>query len=260
MQEFDINPIRTRVPVASSDIEVDLESSGISLVPSFRGNVLDITASHVSCKSNKRIHKSRNTRTIDAVSLAVYCIQRLAEIRRINEWSHTPSAFSCLMSFIGFLASLVYEQQNETDAYPKFFHDYIKEMYCAKIVRKETGFQVRESGHPKNNSWGEAIYSLVRCGLLHNMNVTGKKTEQNQIKVVLTHMPFQGKGCRVYKFGSYKNARLVAQDDQIVTLVINVFDLCDAVQKAIIRMFQKTKVRASARRVLAQRPIIMQIS
>ena len=158
-------------------------------------------------------------------------------------------------------SSKIVQAKHEVDAYTKFVHEYIKEMYCARVVEKKPGVQVRVSGHNKNNSWGEVIYSFVRCGLVHNMNVTGKKNNiQEQIKVVLTHVPFQGKDCRVYKFGSYDKARLVVGNDEAVVLVINAFDLCDAVRKAIIRMFQKSKVRASACRVLIQRPIVKQIS
>jgi len=244
------------VPPTSADVDIDIDSLGITLDQNEVRNKSEIVLRQTEEPSTKRNSK----RNIDAVSLTDYCLRRLSEIRQINEISHTPSAYSCLMSFIGFLASLVYEGQNETDAYPKFVHDYIKELYCARIIKKDNSFHARSSGHPHNNSWGEVIYSLVRCGLVHNMNETGKEDNQNQIKVALTHLPFQGKCCKLYKFGLYKNARLIAGNDETAILVLNVFDLCDAVQKAIIRMFQKQKVRVSAGRMVAHRPVIRQIS
>lgn len=92
------------------------------------------------------------------------------------------------------------------------------------------------------------------------MNVSGNRNlGQDQIKIALTHKPFHGDTCRVYRFGSYDTAKLVAKGNESVVLVINAFDLCDAVRKAVIRMFQKSKVRASARRMLAQRPVIQQL-
>ena len=249
-------------PSTSADYDIDLTSLGITGVKNNtllnQGNLYTTDSIH---RSNV-VPAKRKSPKIDAVSITDYCLRRLAEIKRINELSHTPSAYSCLMSFIGFLATLVYENERyEVDTYTKFVHEYIKEMYCARVVEKKTGVQSRVSGHNKNNSWGEVIYSLVRCGLVHNMNVTGKKNNnQEQIRVVLTHVPFQGKDCKVYKFGSYDKARLVVDNDEFVVLVINAFDLCDAVQKAIIRMFQKSRVRASASHVLKQHSIVRQIS
>ena len=264
MQNIYTNSINKSVPSISADVDIDFSSFGITGVPdnTLFNHAGKSNATVSRCHSNIAQTNKHKSPKIDAVSLTEYCLQRLSEIRQINELSHTPSAYSCLMSFIGFLATLVYEnEKHEVDAYTKFVHEYIKEMYCARVVEKKTGVQVRVSGHNKNNSWGEVIYSFVRCGLVHNMNVTGKKNNnQEQIKVLLTHVSFQGKDCRVYKFGSYDKARLVVGNDETVVLVINAFDLCDAVRKAVIRMFQKSKVRASARRVLMQHPIIRQIT
>ena len=246
-------------PSVSADMDIDLATLGITLDYQPFSSLSEAR----SCSGcwHKHNQVTNSTKKIDAVLLTDYCLQRLAEIRRINELSHTPSAFSCLMSFIGFLSSLVYENMTELDAYTRFCHDYVKELYCFKNIVKKKSILPRTSGHPKNNSWGEVIYSLIRCGLVHNMNVSGNKNSgQDQIKVALTHEPFHGANCRVYKFGPYDKAKLVAENDDAVVLVINVFDLCDSVQRAIIRMFQKSKVRASASRVLGQRPVIEQIS
>lgn len=258
MQDHYTNSINPSWSSISADFDIDLSSLEITNAPN---NALSNLNTLTPCYHSNAAYGKHKLPKIDAVSLTEYCLQRLSEIRRINELSHTPSAYSCLMSFIGFLATLVYENEKEVDAYTKFVHEYIKEMYCARVVEKGTGVQVRTSGHNKNNSWGEVIYSFVRCGLVHNMNVTGKKNNnQEQIRVALTHVPFPGKGYGVYKFGPYDKARLVVGNDETVVLVINAFDLCDAVRKAIIRMFQKSKVRASARRVLAKHPIIRQIT
>ena len=263
MKSIYTSSINIPIPPVSGDVDINPSSVGIEVLPSvalFDRNTN--SNANRSYDDGNIVRNKRKSLKIDSVSLTEYCLDRLSEIRRINELSHTPSAYSCLMSFIGFLAPLVYENdRHEVDAYTKFIHEYMKELYCARIAKKKEGVRVRASGHNKNNSWGEVIYSFVRCGLVHNMNVTGKKNNnQEQIKVMLTHEAFRCKDCRVYKFGSYDKAQLVVGNDETIVLVINAFDLCDAVRKAIIRMFQKAKVRASARRVLKLHPIIRQIS
>ncbi len=258
MQTNPSSVIDTYSPPASADVDIDLAAWGIVFDRHPLGN-MTVTPSGVGGSSTTKYAKKR-AKQLDAVTLTDYCLERLAEVRRINELSHTPSAVSCLMSFIGFLSSLVYEGEKDIDAYPPFVHDYIKEMYCARIVEKPKCSQPRKTGHPNDNSWGEVIYSMLRCGLVHNMNASGNKAlGQDQIQVVLTHEPFHGKDYRLYKFGSYARPKYVAENNESVVLVFNVFDLCDAVRKAVIRMFQKKKVQNTAKRVLAQRPIIQKI-
>ena len=205
--------------------------------------------------------KKSTSSKFDSVRLTDYCLRRLQEIRHINEMSRTPSAFSCLMSFIGFLSTLVYGKDGlkEVESYSRFMHDYVKELKCSLVVRKGVCATPRSSGHPANNSWGEVIYSLVRCGLVHNLNVSGKKKSQEQVTIALTHSPLCGCGYGLRKFGRYKKPRLVAHGNESVVLAINAFDLCDAIQCAIIRMFQKPKVRASVKDALAEMPLIRRI-
>ena len=255
--------INTYTPSTSADVAIDFFDYGIPITSKPLGDLTFTTSHGNSCSNGNRGKK--NSKKLDSVSVEDYCLQRLDEIRRINELSHTPSAFSCLMSFIGFLSSLAYDERiikQEIDRCSKFMHDYVKELYCCRGINKAKCTTTRNSGHNNNNTWGEVIYAMVRCGLVHNMNVSGNKAPgQDQIKVALTHdpLPHLCRKCRIYRFGSYDHPKLVAKNDEAVVLVINVFDLCDAVRKAVIRMFQKKKVQNNARRVLAQRPIIQQI-
>ncbi len=255
--------IDTHTPSTSADVDIDFSAYGISITPKPWGG-LSIPTSHGTGCPNGNCGK-KNSKKLDSISAEDYCLQRLDEIRRINELSHTPSAFSCLMAFICFLSSLACDERiikREIDRCSKFVHDYVKELYCCRGINKAKCTTTRNSGHNNNNTWGEVIYAMVRCGLVHNMNVSGNKTPgQDQIKVALTHdpLPHLCRKCRIYRFGSYAHPKLVAKNDEAVVLVINVFDLCDAVRKAVIRMFQKKKVQNTAKRVLAQRPIIQQM-
>ena len=251
-------------PSTSADVGVDFSAYGIPITPKPLSG-LNIPTSYWLGGPNSNQGK-KNSKKRDSVLVEDYCLQRLDEIRRINELSHTPAAFSCLMSFIGFLSSLACDERiikPEIDRCSKFVHDYVKELYCCKGINQAKCTTARNSGHANNNTWGEVIYSMVRCGLVHNMNVSGNKAPgQDQIKIALTHdpVPHLSRRCRIYRFGSYAHPKLVAKNDEAVVLVINVFDLCDAVRKAVIRMFQKKKVQNNAMRVLSQRPIIQQIS
>ena len=256
--------IDTYTPATSADVDIDYSSYGIPITPkTFVGSNITTTHGNICPNGNcgKRIQRNETPFLVED-----YCLQRLDEIRRINELSHTPAAFSCLMSFIGFLSSLACDERiikQEINRCSKFVHDYVKELYCCRGVTQAKCTTARNSGHANNNTWGEVIYSMVRCGLVHNMNVSGNKAPgQDQIRIALTHdpLPHLCRECRIYRFGSYAHPKLVAKNDEAVVLVINVFDLCDAVRKAVIRMFQTKKVQNTAKRVLAQSPIIQQIS
>lgn len=141
LQTTPFAPSDIYTPPASADIDIDLATLGITLdcqpLPS-----LSEARSCGGCQ-HKHHQVKNSTKKIDAVLLTDYCLQRLAEIRRINELSHTPSAFSCLMSFIGFLSSLVYENMTELDAYTRFCHDYVKELYCFKNIRRNVFSRVQ---------------------------------------------------------------------------------------------------------------------
>lgn len=83
-----------------------------------------------------------------------YCIDRLEEIRAINEISQTPSGFVCIAAFIGFLSNLASgkaEIGSDKANYVNFAMKYM-------------------SGLCPDQAKAEELYEVLRCGLLHAMS------------------------------------------------------------------------------------------
>ena len=106
MQLPELSYTSTFVPAVSADTALDLESLGIKIGSDMSQGVH--CSFPVATRKYASSKKKSTSSKFDSVRLTDYCLRRLPEIRRINEMSRTPSAFSCLMSFIGFLSTLVY--------------------------------------------------------------------------------------------------------------------------------------------------------
>ena len=145
-----------------------------------------------------------------------YCIDRLAEIEIINHLSHTPSAFVCLASFIGFLSELAYGTNERGDKTGKKYRDFI-ERYL-----------------PKYKDYKQDMYETFRCGVVHSMSLykqlRGKRTSTRAVAlptVVITHDLNYEKRSEVRKYakGGFN------------AIILFAFDLCEEIRAAIDIMF-----------------------
>lgn len=145
-----------------------------------------------------------------------YCIDRLAEIEMINHFSHTPSAFVCIASFIGFLSELAYGTNERGDKSSKKYRDFI-ERYL-----------------PKYKAYTQDMYETFRCGVVHSMSLykqlKGKRTSAKKVAlptVVITHDLNYGKRSDVQKY----------TEGGFNAIILFAFDLCEEVRTAIDIMF-----------------------
>ena len=79
-----------------------------------------------------------------------YCLDRLKEIRVINEVFHVPSGFVCIAAFIGFLSLLAYGTNKKSGEDHTCFTRFVKKFMT--------------------NYAGEKMYSTFRCGIVHAMS------------------------------------------------------------------------------------------
>jgi len=244
--KFDLKSFYGGTPSLSSD-------SNVGVLP----KISDSAATSVDSSHNDLAQAKLD----DPADIECYCLNRLSEIRQINMCSHTPSAFSCLMSYVGFLSELAYglkdERGNligETKRYENYCNQYMGHLWC---WLKAESKKVKDLS-PSRNSWGLTLYSLIRCGLVHNMNLTGRRS-QDQIQIYLTHDRLTGKDYKCVDFGTLEALNPVVKDDESISIVINVFDLCDAVQHSIVKMFHDKKVRDKSVEVMREYPVIQKV-
>lgn len=79
-----------------------------------------------------------------------YCLDRLEEIRVINEVFHVPSGFVCIAAFIGFLSRLAYGTNKKHREDASTFMGFVKKFM------------------PSYDA--EDMYSTLRCGIVHAMS------------------------------------------------------------------------------------------
>lgn len=207
----------------------------------------------------------------DPVNIEQYCLDRLAEIRQINSLSHTPSAFSVIFSFMGFLAQFAGVDDQESHGYSDLTMKYMRHLRCCvKNVNIEGAVVSRTWVSSKKlgdqnlfNTWGEVLYSLGRCGLVHSLSTQGNRdVKQDQIDLRLTHGKVAGSqlvDLFVSNNGVDSPAFVISNATEIKQIVISADDLCDSVQYGIVRMFQNPDVVNRARTIMQTRPAIMAV-
>lgn len=153
---------------------------------------------------------------MDHKDLKKYCIDRLNEIEAINHYSHTPSAFVCIASFISFLSELAYGTNERNDKTGKKYRDFV-----ARYL-------------PKYAMYKDEFYSTFRCGIVHSMTlykqIKGKRSAKSKIQlptIVITHDLNYAKQNVVQKYT--KNG--------FNAIIIHAFDLCAEIRAAIDIMF-----------------------
>lgn len=210
----------------------------------------------------------------DPLNLEKYCLDRMEEIRSINVYSHTPSAFSCIFSFIGFLSQFASSDNEESHGYKDFTVKYMRKLKCrvepmslpegtSLIERKwEAGKKLGDQN--LFNTWGEVLYSLGRCGLVHSLSLMGNRDlSQNQINLFLTHDVIDSSIVELFlkdTNGDERPSLVISSPTEVKRITINAKDLCDAVYDGIIRMFQDGAVISRARQIVQSRPVIMAVA
>lgn len=207
----------------------------------------------------------------DPVNIEQYCLDRLAEIRQINSFSHTPSAFSVVFSFMGFLAQFAGMDNEESHGYRDLTMKYmrhlrccVKNVYLGVPVVARTWVSGKKLGEQSLfNTWGEVLYSLGRCGLVHSLSTQGNRdVSQNQIDLRLTHGKVEDSqlvDLFVSDNGADGPAFVISNETEIKQIVISAEDMCDSIQRGIIRMFQDPNVVNRAKTIMRIRPAIMAV-
>lgn len=199
----------------------------------------------------------------DCETVKKYLRDRFDEIREINKIP-TASSFSTIMTYIGFLAILRHGNNYGEDAlnYTKFCNEYLKELKC---IKKKIGgnekLEKRDNPNDKinaeglDNTWGEILYSMVRCGLVHGMTVVGRNPKQNQVRICLTHSELKDAEIEQFKING-KPVKVVGETDR-VEITISAHDLLDAVGSAIDELFLDKDFEVNAIAYLKDHPAIV---
>lgn len=210
----------------------------------------------------------------DARNIKSYCFERLAEIREINNFSQTPSAFSCIFSFMGFLSQFAGADNDESHRYRDLTVKYMRTLRCKveDVQWKDSKPPVPRKCVPGKklgdeklfNTWSEILYSLGRCGLLHSLSLVGNRgLRQEQLDLRLTHGVVKD-AVTVDLFQKDTNGtevpmKVISTETEVKRITINADDLCDSVLDGIRQLFQDPDAVARARSIMQDRPAIMAI-
>lgn len=210
----------------------------------------------------------------DPKNIETYCLDRLSEIREINNFSQTPSAFSCIFGFMGFLSQFAGADDEESHRYRDLTVKYMRTLRC-----KVEDVQWKDSKPPVPrkwvsgkglgdeklfNTWSEILYSLGRCGLLHSLSLVGNRgLRQEQLDLRLTHGVVKD-AVTVDLFQKDTNGtevpmKVISTETEVKRITINADDLCDSVLDGIRQLFQDPDAVARARSIMQDRPAIMAI-
>ena len=183
----------------------------------------------------------------DDVRILKYCLARIDEIEEINRYSHTPSAYGCILSFLAFLGQATHNATNQDEMHFKeFCNKHVLRLRCRRIQRSSAKLKQRARNDAKGNplpdvnTWGEVLYKLVRCGLIHAMSSSGNRdSQQNEIEVRLTHDVLDGNDVSTFEFNdkSGKGTLVLDPSWNAVTITVNAFDLISAVRDSILHIY-----------------------
>lgn len=182
----------------------------------------------------------------DDIHILRYCLARIDEIAKINQVSHTPSAYVCILTFLAFLGMASSNSTGqEGEHFKGYCNKHLLRLRCKRTERKESGAMPNErtrtdkDGNPKTdvNTWGEVLYKLLRCGLVHSLSSTGNRDpNQNEVEIRLTHEPIEeAETCEFMANGSPTS--VLNPNWKAVSLTINAFDLCEAVKNSILHIY-----------------------
>ena len=205
----------------------------------------------------------------DDVRILKYCLARIDEIEAINRYSHTPSAYGCILSFLAFLGQATH---NATKDDGKHFREFcVKHMLrlrCKRIQRYPVNLKQRARSDDKGNllpdvnTWGEVLYKLVRCGLIHAMSSSGNRdSQQNEIEVRLTHDVLDGNEVSTFEFKdqSGKDTSVLDSSWSAVTITVNAFDLISAVRDSILHIYTDGSDTKNMREYFKLHPPLMRV-
>lgn len=194
----------------------------------------------------------------DPVHIIKYCFARIYEIEKINQYSHTPSAYVCILTFLSFLAQAMHNATRDEEAHFKAYcNKHLRHLRCR---RSERSVDTLVQPSTDINTWGAILYKLVRCGLVHAMSSSGNRApQQNQIEVRLTHSTL--KDAETYEFvDSQNNAKPVTDAPQsAVTVTVCAFDLIDAVRDSIVRISIDSGDMENMRRYFKAHPPLLAV-
>lgn len=182
----------------------------------------------------------------------------------------TVSAFTAILSFVGFLASLTYRGENDCDGelFKKYCNNELDELKVEIEIKQENNVipaPKRTSKKGKktrlDTTLADVLYGYLRCGLVHALSLRHRDDSGNEkIAVEITHQPL--KNARTVKI-SATNLISNVYSDRIKTLGghectilrVNAFDLLDSVRKSIAENFKKNKIQLVSN-VAQQWPVV----
>ena len=204
----------------------------------------------------------------DDVRVLKYCLARIDEIEAINRYSHTPSAYGCILSFLAFLGQASHNATNRDEMhFREFCNKHLCRLRCHREEREESGSNPNlrsRNGNvdPGVNTWGEVLYKLVRCGLIHAMSSAGNREPlQNEIEIRLTHCHIQEDVGETFDFIDIQQKPKPILDPswKAATITINAFDLIDAVRDSILHIYTEGSDVQNMRAYFKAHPPLMAV-
>lgn len=199
-----------------------------------------------------------------------YCLARIHEIDAINICSQTPSAYGCILSFLAFLGQATHNSTTDDgEHFMKFCDKHMLRLRCKRIQRYPASLKQRARCDGKGdplpavNTWGEVLYKLVRCGLIHAMSSSGNRdSQQNEVEVRLTHDALNGKDVGTFEFKdpSGKDTSVLDPSWSAVTITVNAFDLISAVRDSILHIYTDGSDTKNMREYFKSHPPLVRVA
>ena len=165
------------------------------------------------------------------------CLARLKDVRGTNEKARSLSAFMSILALIGMLAKFAFSKNKSLkgkhiDGCGQDQKEY--QAFCDCYLLDDSNYEQKLN----HKGLSYLLYKYVRCGLLHGGTLTNTRSSTKPVnaKIFLTHSDKSKKS-----LAEINAAIMQASATNQIEVVLNVFVMCEELEKAIKKMFADTR-------------------
>lgn len=182
----------------------------------------------------------------ESLRLEQYLVERIEEIRILNQMMHSSVAISCIFNFLYLIAQLMRDDKskNVVANLCRFFNKYVSKIRCKRV--NDNGLEHdrvggEKTGYDQVNTFVAALLKMSLGSEIPREVITvpaGEKVssrDENCPQITLAYGKLEGCTSMNLLEGEEGDAHPV--DLSGVSLEVNIYDLCDAIKRGLKAMF-----------------------
>ena len=187
------------------------------------------------------------------------CLARLEDVRNTNENAKSLSSFMSILALIGMLAKFAFETNLNLGQGINCGKDQKQyQAFCDRYILDDSDYEIKIN----QDGLSYLLYKFVRCGLLHGGTLENnrKSTRRQNVKIYLSHeRPTNTDSYKTIMSDLNDKIKNASTQTNEVQVTLNAFVLCDAIEYAIIAMFddKDDKVKESIVNTFKSEPPIL---